>query len=62
MDFHGIWQRAKHGSVSEQETQAAEAALRRGALSVVTGIAVCAALAAGASAVPVNVPTPRKAL
>ena len=27
MDFHGIWQRAKHGSVSEQETQAAEAAL-----------------------------------
>ena len=32
------------------------------ALSVVIGIAVCAAPAAGASAVPVNVPTPRKAL
>ena len=28
MDFQTIWQRAKHGSVSEQETRAAEAALR----------------------------------
>jgi hypothetical protein len=28
MDFHSIWQRAKHGSVSEQEIGAAEAALR----------------------------------
>lgn len=32
------------------------------ALSVVTGIAVCAAPAAGASAVPVNVSTPHEAL
>src|SRR5271154_4690419 len=28
MDFHSIWQRAKHGSVSEQETRGAAAALR----------------------------------
>jgi hypothetical protein len=28
MDFHSIWQRAKHGSVSEQEIRATEAALR----------------------------------
>ena len=33
MDFQSIWQRAKHGSVSEQEIQAAEAALRSEGMS-----------------------------